>query len=220
MNVEIAPSILSANKERIEEEVALAFASGAAYIHIDVMDGEFVPAKTFSPAYVKRVCDLTPKGMIKDVHLMCAHPYLAIVSYLPAGGDLYTFHLEACENDQEARECISLLHGCGKKAGLSIKPGTDVEKLLPYLGDLDFALVMSVEPGKGGQSFLPSSLAKIAFLKEEKEKRPYSFEIEVDGGINETTAGEAISAGASVLVAGSYLYGHEDFAERLRRIKK
>ncbi len=220
MSVEIAPSILSANKERIEEEVALAFASGAAYIHIDVMDGEFVPAKTFSPTYVKRVCDFAPKGMAKDVHLMCAHPYGAIVSYLPSGGDLYTFHLEACKDDWEVKECISLLHSHGKKAGLSIKPATDAERLLPYLRDLDFVLVMSVEPGKGGQSFLPSSLAKIAFLKEEKEKNHYSYEIEVDGGINETTAREAISAGASVLVAGSYLYGHEDFAERLGRIKK
>ncbi len=220
MSVEIAPSILAANKEKIEEEVALAFSSGATYIHIDVMDGEFVPAKTFSPAYVKRVCQATPGGMIKDVHLMCLHPYGAIMSYLQSGGDLYTFHLEACEDEKEVRECISLLHSQKKKAGLSIKPGTDVKSLLPYLKDLDLVLVMSVEPGKGGQSFLPSSLSKIAFLKEEKEKNAYSYEIEVDGGINEDTAKEAINAGASVLVAGSYLYGHEGFAERLGRIRK
>ncbi len=220
MSVDIAPSILAANKEKIEEEVALAFRCGATYIHIDVMDGEFVPAKTFSPAYVKRVCEATPKGMVKDVHLMCVHPYGAIASYLQSGGDLYTFHLEACENEEEVKECISFLHSHGKKAGLSIKPATDTEALLPYLKDLDLALVMSVEPGKGGQSFMPSSLDKIAFLKREKEKNHYSYEIEVDGGINETTAPKAIAAGANVLVAGSYLFGHDDFAERLGRIKK
>ena len=220
MSIAIAPSILSANKERIEEEVALAFSSGATYIHIDVMDGEFVPAKTFTPSYVKRVCEATPKGMVKDVHLMCVHPYGAIASYLQSGGDLYTFHLEACENEKEIRECISLLHGHGKKAGLSVKPATDAEALLPYLKDLDLVLVMSVEPGKGGQSFMPSSLDKIAFLKQEKEKNHYSYEIEVDGGINDVTGPQALSAGASVLVAGSYLFGHEDFADRLRRIKR
>ena len=219
MSVHIAPSILAANKEKIEEEVALAFHCGATYIHIDVMDGEFVPAKTFSPAYVKRVCEATPKGMVKDVHLMCVHPYGAIASYLQSGGDLYTFHLEACESEKEVRECISLLHSHGKKTGLSVKPATDVKALLPYLKDLDLVLVMSVEPGKGGQSFIPSSLDKIVFLKEEKEKNHYSYEIEVDGGINDVTAPQVISAGASVLVAGSYLFGHEDFADRLGRIK-
>ncbi len=220
MSVDIAPSILAANKEKIEEEVALAFRFGATYIHIDVMDGEFVPAKTFTPSYVKRVCEATPKGMVKDVHLMCVHPYGAIASYLQSGGDLYTFHLEACENEKEVGECIALLHSHGKKAGLSVKPATDVKALLPYLKDLDLVLVMSVEPGKGGQSFMPSSLDKIAFLKQEKEKNHYAYEIEVDGGINEATAPRAVAAGASVLVAGSYLFGHEDFAERLGRIGK
>ncbi len=219
MSALIAPSILSADPSRIEEEIALACVSGASYIHIDVMDGIFVPAKTFSPSFVKRACLATEDGVLKDIHLMCAHPYGAIISYLEAGGDFYTFHLEACEDENEIRRCVELLHSRGKKAGISIKPGTPASSLIPYIKDIDLVLVMSVEPGKGGQSFIPSSLEKIAFLKKEKEAHGYAYEIEVDGGINEKTAPKAIDSGASVLVAGSYLFGHQDFASRLRRIK-
>ena len=219
MSVKIAPSILASDYSRIEEEIALACSSGASYIHIDVMDGIFVPAKTFSPSFVKRACLATKEGVVKDIHLMCARPYAAIASYLSTGGDLFTFHLEACENENEVLSCIKLIHDHNKKAGLSIKPMTDVSSLLPYIKELDLVLVMSVEPGKGGQSFMPSSLSKIAFLKEEKEKRGYSYEIEVDGGINEKTAPMALDSGATVLVAGSYLFGHDDFAKRLRRIE-
>ena len=218
MSALIAPSILASDYSRLEEEIALACSSGASYIHIDVMDGSFVPAKTFSPSFVKRACLATAGGVVKDIHLMCAHPYGAIVGYLPCQGDLYTFHLEACADEKEVRECIALLRRHNKRIGISIKPATPPEALLPYLKDIDLVLVMSVEPGKGGQSFLPSSLEKIAFFKKENEEKGYSYEIEVDGGINEATAPLAKAKGASVLVAGSYLFGHDDFAERLRRI--
>ncbi len=220
MSAKIAPSILAADKDKIEEEIALACHSGASYIHIDVMDGAFVPAKTFSPSFVKKACLACPKVVVKDIHLMCLHPYGAIVSYLPSGGDLYTFHLEACADEKEVRSCIALLKSHGKKVGISIKPLTEANSLLPYLSEVDLVLVMSVEPGKGGQSFMPSSLPKIAFFKKEKESHGYAYEIEVDGGINDKTAHGAIESGAGVLVAGSYLFGHEDFADRLRRIEE
>lgn len=219
MMVRIAPSILAADAEKIEEEISLAFSSGAEFIHIDVMDGIFVPAKTFSPSFVARACLASPEGMVKDIHLMCDHPYAALVSYLPCGGDLYTFHLEACQNEEEARRCLSFLHAHGKKVGISIKPATPVESLAPYLGEADLILVMSVEPGKGGQSYLKSASCKISFLNELRKRRGYRYLIEVDGGINESTAAEAASSGADVLVAGSYLFGHPDFADRLRRIR-
>jgi ribulose-phosphate 3-epimerase len=216
MSALIAPSILAADSSRLEKEIGLASSSGASFLHIDVMDGRFVKAKTFSPSFVKKACDAS--RLTNDIHLMCFDPYAAIASYLHCGGDIYTFHIEACRDEKEARQCVCSLHGKGKKAGIAIKPATPVESIAPYLADIDLVLVMSVEPGKGGQAFMESSLPKIAFLDTLRKAKGYSYLIEVDGGINEKSAKMCREKGADVLVAGSYLFGHEDFASRLKAI--
>lgn len=218
MSTIIAPSILAADPSDIASAIALASSSGCSYLHIDIMDGEFVPAKTFAPDFVKKIASLSPEGMTLDVHLMTAKPWMDVPSYVESGADSLTFHLEACPGESEAHATISLIHALGKKAGISIKPKTPLEALLPYLGEVDLVLIMSVEPGKGGQAFLQESPARIASLAQKRKELSLNFLIEVDGGINDKTAPLCLSSGADILVAGSYLYGHDDFKERVRRL--
>lgn len=218
MSTIIAPSVLAANPDRIEEAVALASSCGCAYLHIDIMDGRFVPAKTFDPDFVKRIRLCAPKDLTLDVHLMVENPWVVIPAYAESGADSITFHLETCPSDQEAHATLSLIHALGKKAGISIKPNTPIEALDPFLNEADLILVMSVEPGKGGQSFLPDSLARIAALKEKRKQSNATFLLEVDGGINEITGPKCVRSGADILVAGSYLYGHERFKERVEAL--
>ncbi len=218
MSTIIAPSILAADPSDIASAVALASSSGCSYLHIDIMDGEFVPAKTFAPDFVKKISTFAPEGMTLDVHLMTAKPWMDVPSYVESGADSLTFHLEACPGESEAHATISLIHALGKKAGIAIKPQTPLESLSPYLTEVDLVLIMSVEPGKGGQSFLEGSPKRIAELARKRKELSQSFLIEVDGGINDKTAPLCLSSGADVLVAGSYLYGHDDFSERVRRL--
>ncbi len=218
MSTIIAPSILAADPSDIASAVALASSSGCSYLHIDIMDGEFVPAKTFAPDFVKKIATFAPEGMTLDVHLMTAKPWMDVPSYVESGADSLTFHLEACPGESEAHATISLIHALGKKAGIAIKPQTPLESLSPYLTEVDLVLIMSVEPGKGGQSFLEGSPKRIAELARKRKELSQSFLIEVDGGINDKTAPLCLSSGADVLVAGSYLYGHDDFSERVRRL--
>ncbi len=212
----IAPSLLAADRLNLVSESKKAEAFGAKFLHIDVMDGKFVPNVSFSLDEIKKITH--EHSILNDVHLMIEGPYKYIKDYYQAGADLITFHYEACQSPEEIHETIELIHSFGIYAGLSIKPMTDVEKLLPFIDELDLILLMSVEPGKGGQKFIPESLTRldeIANLLKDKKEKPL---IEIDGGINYETGKKALEHGAEVLVAGSYLYGHNDMEERLQNL--
>ena len=213
----IAASILAADPKKMKEEIRLAELSGSDFIHIDIMDGKFVKNTTWTPDFVQKIRSDSP--LFLDVHIMVEEPWIWGPLYAKAGADNVTFHLEACQDEKQVRETIRLIQEAGAKASLSIKPDTPVEAVYPYLDEVYLVLIMSVEPGEGGQSFLPPSIGRIAALKMKiaEKKSPL---IEVDGGINEKTGTACFEAGADILVAGSYLFGHEDFATRLEGLKK
>lgn len=212
----IAPSLLAANRNDLVNESIKAEEYGAKFLHIDVMDGKFVPNTSFT---LEEISQITNKHhILNDVHLMIEDPDLHIEEYVKAGADLITFHYEALPKER-ILDCIRLIHSFGCYAGLSIKPNTPLEVLLPYVHELDLILLMSVEPGKGGQKFLPSSLERLDEIQKMLKSLSKKPLIEIDGGIQDITAKEALSHGAEVLVAGSYLYGHSDMKERLEGLK-
>lgn len=216
----VAPSLLSADKSRLEEEISFAIDEGTSLLHFDVMDGLFVPNVSFGLPLFKELRKAFPT-LLFDSHLMVEEPKELAFEFAKENSDIVTVHYEAFSSKEELLETLRLIRSAGSKAGLSIKPNTDVDALLPYLSECDLVLVMSVEPGKGGQSFLPFSLPKLSWLK--KEKAVLGREgllIEVDGGINEKTAPLALENGAEILVAGSYLFGHSDFGERMEGLLK
>lgn len=213
----VAPSILSADFSKLGEEIDLIESLGAEYLHFDVMDGHFVPNISFGVPVLKSISKI--HHMINDVHIMISEPKMYIDKFVNAGADLITFHYEACEDDEEVDEIIRLIHSFGIKAGLSIKPNTPVEVVEPFLDELDLILIMSVEPGFGGQSFIPEAIDKIIYLRNIIDGENYNCLIEVDGGINDKTAPLCREAGADILVAGSYLFGHEDIKERMESIR-
>lgn len=196
----IAPSILSADFSRLGEEIRDAEAAGSDIVHVDVMDGHFVPNLTIGPAVIKSIRKTTQLPF--DVHLMIDEPLRYIEDFRKAGSDWITIHVEASKDNDAALEAISKL---GAKRGMSLRPGTPVESLEPYLERLDLILVMSVEPGFGGQSFMPSMLEKVKWLRPR-----FKGLISIDGGINLETAGEAVRSGADILVAGTAVFGQKD----------
>ena len=212
----IAPSLLAANRNDLVNEALKAERYGAQFLHIDVMDGRFVPNTSFT---IEEISSFTNKHhILNDVHLMIEDPLSHIEEYVKAGADLITFHYEALPKDR-IQSCLDLIRSFHLYAGISIKPNTPVEVLLPYIHSLDLILLMSVEPGKGGRKFIPSSLERLDEIQEILRPLAKKPLIEIDGGINDLTGKEAILHGADVLVAGSYLYGHADMEERLEDLR-
>lgn len=211
--VKISPSILSCDFANMKEDIA-TIAKDVEYLHIDVMDGVFVNNISIGIPVVKA---LRPHfDIVFDTHLMIVNPEKYIKQFVEAGSDIITFHYEATK---DPNALIDLIHSYNVKAGISIKPQTDPSVLLKLLAKLDLVLVMSVEPGFGGQQFDESAINKIAFLKEEKEANNYSYEIEVDGGINNITAKSCINAGVDVLVSGSYIFKAKDRKAAIESLK-
>lgn len=214
----VAPSILSADFNKLGEEIKLVESLGAEFLHFDVMDGHFVPNISFGVPVLKSIAH--SHKMVNDVHIMISDPLKYAPIFIKNGAEILTFHYEACADAHEVHEIIHLIHELGARAGLSIKPGTDVHVLDQFLNHLDLVLVMSVEPGFGGQSFMENALDKISYLRERIDKLGYNCLIEVDGGINEETASLCKKAGVDVLVAGSYLFGQKDIKERMALLKE
>lgn len=211
--VKISPSILSCDFANMQKDIE-TIANDAEYLHIDVMDGVFVDNISIGIPVVKA---LRPHFKnVFDTHLMIVNPIKYIKQFASAGADIITFHLEACDNQMDV---IDLIHSFGVKAGISIKPATPVEELLPYLNSVELILVMSVEPGFGGQGFIDSALGKIKWLKEMKEQHGYKYEIEVDGGINAQTALLCKECGVEVLVSGSYIFKAKNRQEAIDSLR-
>lgn len=213
--MKISPSILSADFANLKEDVTLMENAGAEYIHIDVMDGQFVSSITFGANVVQALRPHTK--MVMDVHLMIENPENQLVNFSKAGADILMVHAEATKHLYAVLQEIKRLK---MKPGVVINPGTPVSFIEPVLGIVDQVLVMTVNPGFGGQKFLPDMLEKITELKNIREEKNYSFDIEVDGGITDKTAPMCAKAGADVFVAGSYLYNSEDPVESLRVLRE
>ena len=204
----LSPSLLASDFANLEREILKVYENGCEYLHLDVMDGVFVNNISFGlpiVSSIRRICDA-----VFDVHLMIANPARYITEFSNAGADLINFHIEACKSNEEIFDALKLIEKCEKKCALAIKPSTPVEALTPFLGLLDMVLVMSVEPGFGGQAFIESSLEKIEYLSDIKCEKDYKFDIQVDGGVNLENVGRIKQAGANIIVAGSTIFGADE----------
>ena len=217
-DVIISPSVLGADFLNFEQEVEKMIAAGVKWIHFDVMDGHFVNNISFGNLFLKRINNRI--DLVKDVHIMIENPLSMVEKYAECGANYLTFHYEACKDDKEVFDVIDKIHECGMKAGISVKPETPVAKIFPFLHSLDLVLIMSVEPGRGGQKFIDLTLNKIVGLKNKINEEKVQVLISVDGGINDVTGPDCVKVGADVLVVGQYLFGHEDFEERYKRLLK
>ena len=213
--IKVAPSILSANFAAMGEAVQMLKSQGADWVHFDVMDGSFVPNITFGPDMCKAIRPLTDLPI--DVHLMVEHPSDWIVPFQKAGADILTIHVESSE--RHLHRALQAIHAAGMKAGVVLNPATSIHACTHLLPECDLVLLMSVNPGFGGQSFIPETLRKIRELRSEINSRGLSTLIEIDGGVNPETAALCRDAGADILVAGSAVFKAPDPAEAIKAIR-
>ena len=204
----VSISILNANFLNLEQEIVIAQNIGIKWLHFDVMDGHFVPNISFGAPILSSISQKFK--LFNDVHLMISDPKKYYMDFVKAGADLITFHLESLKSEEEVVNLVNLIKKENVKVGISIKPNTEVKELLPFLNLIDLVLVMSVEPGFGGQKFLDTALDKIEFLSKYKDENGLQYLIEVDGGINNITYKKCASKGVDVCVIGSYLFKSED----------
>jgi len=209
----IAPSILAANFAYLDREIKKIVAGGAQYLHFDVMDGHFVPNISFGVPILNSIKGKYP--LLNDVHLMISEPGKYVEAFAKNGADIINFHYEALANDVERWALIEKIQRLNVKVGMTIKPKTNVKVLLPFIEQLHLVLIMSVEPGFGGQGFIPSSLEKVATLRKYIDEHKFKTLIEIDGGINDVTGALAKKAGADILVAGSYLFSSRSIKKRI-----
>ena len=208
----LAPSLLAADFTKLGEQIKETERCGAQFLHIDVMDGIFVPSISFGMPLIESIRPATKQFF--DVHLMIVEPERYIQEFVDCGADGITFHLEATKNPQKV---IDQIHKAGTKAGISIKPGTPLEEVYPYLSKADMILIMSVEPGFGGQSFLPEAFGRIRKTREYLDRHQLAARLEVDGGIGKKNVREVMAAGADVFVAGSAVFRKRSIEENIRR---
>jgi ribulose-phosphate 3-epimerase len=213
-NIQIAPSILSADFSRLGEEIRAVDGAGCDIIHIDVMDGHFVPNITIGPLIVQAARAVTRKEL--DVHLMITDADKYVDAFASAGADWITVHVEACNH---LHRTVSRIKELGKKAGVVLNPATSLSTLDYILEEVDLVMLMSVNPGFGGQSFIPSTLAKVRQLRQRIDAMDLEVDIEIDGGISANTIGDVAEAGANIFVAGSAVYGSNDYEQIITSLK-
>lgn len=211
--IKVSPSILACDFANLKSEINKV-ENDAQMLHIDVMDGHFVPNISMGIPVLESIRKCT--DMFLDVHLMIAKPQDYVKQFIKAGADLICFHIES---DCDANEIIKLVHSYGKKVAIAIKPNTKAEEVLPYIKDLDMVLVMTVEPGFGGQSFMENTMPKVKIIREYANEINKNLDIQVDGGINKQTAVIAVENGANVLVAGSFVFNSDNPAKEVNFLK-
>lgn len=211
----LAPSLLAADFTKLGEQIKETQEAGAQYLHIDVMDGVFVPSISFGMPLIESIRPVSSQFF--DVHLMIVDPEKYIEEFVRCGADGITFHLEAAKDPQAV---IDKIHQCGAKAGISIKPGTALEKVFPYLDQIEMVLIMSVEPGFGGQAFIPEAYERIRRMREYIDAHGLSVKIEVDGGVGKKNVREVMKAGADVFVAGSGVFRKNSISHNISRFRE